>query len=292
MNFLVEEISGYAGSPGLFVEENFMLRSEALDAIRIFLDNIPGAPQDSDLQDAVIQARHLKEKILRFNISVAQTYRDLIMKGYPSEELRERLNKFTRYRKGVKLTASYGPENLDHLINAITEYDVDSIRLPKREKEMIHLEVTPLAVVIELADILHPLPADLFYDLGSGLGHALMVYNLLTGLPAVGIEIEPYYCELSAASVSSLHLKGISIRNENVLDSTMDDGTIFFLFSPFTGGLLEQVLDKLKQLSERRSITICSYGPLTKTLVNHSWMKIMDERMADPFRLAVFHSVK
>ena len=40
----------------------------------------------------------------------------------------------------------------------------------------------------------------------------------------------------------------------------LDDGTVFFLYAPFTGPVLAEVMDRLEIVARRRAIVICALG--------------------------------
>jgi hypothetical protein len=56
---------------------------------------------------------------------------------------------------------------------------------------------------------------DVFHDLGSGLGHVVMLVALLSGAPAIGVEVEPamdstnvYWIEPGSGSAKRVPLGG------------------------------------------------------------------------------------
>jgi uroporphyrinogen-III synthase len=65
-------------------------------------------------------------------------------------------------------------------------------------------------------------------------------------------------------------------------------GTVFYLFSPFTGRILIDVLDRLQMESIERRVRVCSLGPCTRVLADQKWLKATTD--SDPGRIAVFES--
>jgi len=47
----------------------------------------------------------------------------------------------------------------------------------------------------------------------------------------------------------------------------------FFMYSPFEGKILDEVLLKLKRESENRKIKVFTYGPCTPEVAKQPWMK-------------------
>lgn len=113
--------------------------------------------------------------------------------------------------------------------------------------------------VDEILSMLRDVPLsrdDVFVDLGAGLGRVVMLVHLLSGCRTLGIEIQPHLVEAARDRSRAL---GIDIRFEegNVVDCELD-GSVFFLYAPFNGALLAQVLEKLRQLAQRRRLVICA----------------------------------
>lgn len=97
---------------------------------------------------------------------------------------------------------------------------------------------------------------DLFVDLGAGLGRVAMLVHLLTGARTRGIEIQPHLVEEARARSRALEID-VAFELGNVVDCDLD-ASLFFLYAPFNGALLARVLDKLRQLSQRRSFVVCT----------------------------------
>src|ERR1700722_6089877 len=62
------------------------------------------------------------------------------------------------------------------------------------EAEMGEFYKRPAKVVVELVERVGFGSGDVFVDLGAGLGQVVMLVHLLTGVRALGVEIEPAYC--------------------------------------------------------------------------------------------------
>ena len=59
---------------------------------------------------------------------------------------------------------------------------------------MIYYQKTPARIILELVKKAAFQPGDVFYDLGSGLGQAAILVNLLASVISKGVEFEPAYC--------------------------------------------------------------------------------------------------
>ncbi|HEY9722451.1 MAG TPA: hypothetical protein V6D47_10570 [Oscillatoriaceae cyanobacterium] len=164
------------------------------------------------------------------------------------ERLRERL-KARRYsphglrRTFARLAGDQDYDTLDQLVAALLDVGELPAEQTVREAEMVFYQPTPARVILALASRLEP--GDVFYDLGSGLGHVVILVALLTGARAYGIEIEPTYARHARRAAGALNLPEAVFVEADARTAAFDDGTAFFLYTPFRGALLKQVLDRL-----------------------------------------------
>jgi SAM-dependent methyltransferase len=126
---------------------------------------------------------------------------------------------------------------------------------------------------------------DVLVDLGSGLGKVVLLAALLTGATARGIELQPELVDRARACAARL---GVDVRFSagDVRDAHLDDGTVFFLYLPFTGPALSAVLDRLRAVAERKAIVVCALGVdldharwLARRDVDAFWLSIYDSRV-------------
>jgi len=129
-----------------------------------------------------------------------------------------------------------------------------------------------------------PRPDDVFVDLGAGLGKAVMLANLLTGVPARGIEIQSALAEHARTRAAELGLSNVRFEVGDAREADIGDGTIFFLYLPFTGVVLARVLERLREVAQRRAIVVCALG---LELRNCDWLV---ERESSSFWLSIYDS--
>jgi hypothetical protein len=122
------------------------------------------------------------------------------------------------------------------------------------------------------------------------LGQVSILVHLLSGATAKGIEFEPVYCDYARACATKLNLASVQFANIDARDADYADGTIFFFYTPFTGNLLDQVLDRLWRQTRGRTIMLCTYGPCTPQVARQSWLEHLDGNGLDEDKLAVFRS--
>jgi hypothetical protein len=105
-----------------------------------------------------------------------------------------------------------------------------------------------------------PVGADTdFVDLGSGLGRVVLLAHLLTGAPARGIELQPHLVEGAQAAAAALGVAGVSFTCADAAVTELD-GAVFFLYAPFNGAMLAQVVERLGETARRRRIVVCTVG--------------------------------
>ncbi len=96
-------------------------------------------------------------------------------------------------------------------------------------------------------------------DLGSGLGRVLILAHLLSGARARGIEIQEPLVRSAKARCAALALDAVSFVQANAALAELE-GSVFFLYAPFNGQMLAQVLARLEAVARRRSIVLCTVG--------------------------------
>jgi len=141
--------------------------------------------------------------------------------------------------------------------------------------------------VAEVVRVVYEVPLrsdDLFVDLGSGLGKACLLANLLTGARALGVEIQAELVSIANRSARKLDLSRVSFVAEDAATANIEEGTVFFLYVPFTGDLLVNVLARLEALATRKPIIVCALG---LDLPACSWLR---PRSTEAFWLTIYDS--
>ena len=101
--------------------------------------------------------------------------------------------------------------------------------------------------------------SDLFVDVGSGVGRAAALVNLLTGAAAVGIEVQPALVAAARELATRLELSGVSFLEGDAarLTTALTAGSVFFLYCPFSGDRLVKLLGSLASIARARAIRVC-----------------------------------
>ena len=209
---------------------------------------------------------------------------------FTSGQLRRLLESNCRYRRDDSACMHWGAEAADALAAGIFRSDCVPQPWDGGDVEMIHYESTPVSAVLELVDRVPLTGGDRFVDIGSGLGQVVFLVNLLTGVEAVGLEVVPAYVEQARGEAERLGIGGVSFREGDARSADLRGGTVYFLFSPFRGQMLQTVLNRLGQEARTRRFTVCSFGPCTEQIAGETWLTLQEAAMNHEFRLAIFHS--
>jgi hypothetical protein len=103
---------------------------------------------------------------------------------------------------------------------------------------------------------------DVLVDLGAGLGKVVLLAHLFTGARARGVELQPPLVNGARAAAARLGCSAIdvSFTEADARVAELDDGTVFFLYAPFTGPVLAEVVRRLQGVARRHAIVVCALG--------------------------------
>jgi hypothetical protein len=183
-----------------------------------------------------------------------------------------------------------GYNNLDIFINELLGFERMPAQTLELEPDMVYYQKTPAKIILELVEMSCLSMDDIFVDLGSGLGQVVILVNLLTGIKSHGIEFEPAFYDYARNKASELHLPGATFTHDDARNADYSMGNVFFMFTPFRGEVLQEVLAILKKESLKRKIKIISYGPCTTEIANQRWLSPITPNNDNIYKLAVFGS--
>jgi len=132
----------------------------------------------------------------------------------------------------------------------------DGPELPKGGVPYLPSSVDDLLRVVDHASISE---SDVFVDIGSGVGRAAAFVHLLTGASAVGVEVQPGLVRAARALAARLPGSRLSTIEGDATDlaAFITDGTVFFLYCPFSGERLAKVLTQLELMARTQTIRVC-----------------------------------
>jgi hypothetical protein len=128
---------------------------------------------------------------------------------------------------------------------------------------------------------------DVLVDLGAGLGKVVLLTRLLAGATARGVETQPALVRRAREAAARLGLQDVTYVQGDAREADVADGTVFYLYAPFTGPILVEVMDRLRSVATRRAIVVCTLGVDLER--EAPWLV---RRPLDSFWLAIYDSVE
>lgn len=265
----------------LFEPFQFSARAEARDQLELHvLDALTGAqsgmmPGDlAEYERIRREAVALSERFERIDAELLAGIRAAIRSGQcRGETLWKKLEQCLGPLRGAGLEIGaaydYRDDFIDGLLRVVT--DTTPGETMARDEEMVAYQPTPARVLFTLLGWVPVGPNDVFYDLGCGLGRVAIMARLLTDATVQAIEVEPTYCAYARQCALELGVDGITFLNEDARQSDYHHGTVFYLYTPFRGQMLQAVLDRLRDQAMRRRISICTFGPCTAEVSQADW---------------------
>ena len=176
----------------------------------------------------------------------------------------------------------------DELVSGILQLREPSRAEVHQRPEMVFYQPTPVRHILHLIAASALSESDVLVDLGAGLGHVVLLVSMLTGARGVGIEVESAYVRSARASARSLGLSRVTFLQQDAREADLSSGSVFYLYSPFTGTILTDVLERLRREGAARPIRICALGPCTLDMAKEHWLKA--SKPPDMERITVFES--
>jgi hypothetical protein len=142
----------------------------------------------------------------------------------------------------------------------------DGDELPRGSAPNLPCRVDALLRALDLARVDE---SDVFVDVGSGMGRALLVAHLATGASAIGVEIQAHLVAASRALIAHRGDARISIVHGDATTAALPIGSVYFLYCPFSGAPLERLLDTLEPIARTSAIRICA---VDLALPSRAWL--------------------
>jgi precorrin-6B methylase 2 len=280
----------------IWVEANFVERIDALDMLswRILerIENVQYVHgYQPELASFYSHATQLWQRLLAVNAQLFCRLRaQLVAATSPGPLLRQWCETYvgsvTHELTWQDLDADY----LDVFINGILHIDYLPAETRDLQPGMIGYHPTPARVIFTLIEHAHLNAEAVFYDLGAGLGRVALLVGLLTAAHVKGVEFEPAYCAFAQQRADSLGLSRVTFLNVDARQADYADGTVFFLYTPFTGRLLQEVLAKLAAVAHTHPITLATYGACTRDVAQQPWVQSTVEQAFAHDTLTLFTS--
>jgi hypothetical protein len=278
----------------LFAPEQLRERLELLDALDAGFGDLgsaaPTEPSEARIHRAVQRIRTRLEAV---NEDLYRSIRSEILLGIRRHTLlrwfRASASRDEKENPAPGFAApGFAYDWQDELLSGILRLREPVQANPGPAREMVFYQPTPARHILRLVAASALSRSDVLVDLGSGLGHVPMLASMLTGARSIGIEVEAAYVASAQECARSLKLSRVQFIHQDARFADLSRGTIFYLYSPFTGAILGCVLNRLRKLSTYRSIRICTLGPCTCTVASEPWLRA--SALPDPDRITVFEA--
>jgi len=289
------DIQAIEDDGAIYQETNFNRRANAIDFLDFhIIDRIEGLLQNPEQKEELTilqqRAEKVKDDLEKIDANLFKQLREKIRTGiYTGASFREMIGRY--FEHDVSPADKIGYNNLDDFINGL----LSDLTIPEAtmepEPEMVFYQKTPARIIFEMATLANLGQDDVFFDLGSGLGQVAILVNLISGATAKGIEYEPAYCNYANTCVSQLNLSNVEFINIDARLADYSQGTVFFLYTPFEGEILQTVLEILQKESLKRATRIFTYGPCSEIVAQQSWLSCVHGEPDDPYQLCEFRSL-
>lgn len=265
---------------------------DLIDSLEFHVLNITSqTDEDAELKALIDTAKHLHTDLTtRTQTLMKALIQDIRAQSFASSHLQQMIADYRRSAKDKLPKNQPGYDALDSFLGQLLRVDFVPSETRPRTDEMIYLQPTPGRIILDLLEHVTLSETDTFYDFGSGLGHVSLIVSLLTHCRAVGIEYEPSYVTYANLCAQKLHCSQVTFINQDVRQASFDDGTVFFMYTPFQGSIMRQVLDRLYKLSRTKPITLCTYGACTRIIQMETWLTSQRDVVAVDYELGVFVS--
>ncbi|WP_331521780.1 methyltransferase [Pinirhizobacter sp.] len=265
----------------LLERHRFADRVDAIDRLEELL--MPGLPGSSDGFERLHgRTRDMLKTLEDANARVSADIRNAVIRGEGAACLRSWLD-----RLGARGAQGDGYDYADALVAGMFDFGNVNDTGAAPGEDMVFYQPTPVRHVVAMIDRLALELADTVVDLGAGLGHVPMLVNILTGASTVGIELQAPLVERARETAQALGLQGASFIHDDVRAADLSTGTVFYLYTPFKGAVMDQVLARLAEEAKGRPLRIATFGPCTLRVAAEPWLVPTD--VPGESRICLFH---
>lgn len=286
-----------AQHPTLSLDTNFVARVQALDTLTFqILEHIENVQYVHGYQPQLAhlyrQGEQLWECLTAVNTQLFQRLRTRLRDSAATAPLLMHCcDTYVGHDTPAPNWEDMDADFVDVFLNGVLGMDYAPAETVQLQSGMIGYHPTPARVILALIERLRLQATDVFYDLGSGLGRVALLVGLLTPALARGIEFEPAYCAYAQQRAADLRLTRVTFLPGDVRQADYGDGTVFFLYTPFTGHILREVLARLQTVAQTRPITLATYGACGREVARQPWLRLTAQQDFAHDTLSLFTSL-
>jgi hypothetical protein len=181
---------------------------------------------------------------------------------------------------------------LDALLAGVLAIDEPEIDDPVPPADMVFYQPSPARHIVDGIRRASIAAHEVVLDLGSGLGHVPILAHVLTGARTRGVEREPAYVDSASRAASALALGDVTFVVGDARDAILASVDVFYLFTPFIGTVLRDVLARIEAEATRRAVRVVVLGPCARTFARMPWLCSEDADPSATDRIVVFRSVR
>lgn len=285
---LESKLSLWESEPALLESHQFARRVEIQDDLdRLFLDRLFIAPALHPDSTNHLGSPDLRQRARALHLKFESVNSDLFALIRRQIQANVCPSQFTSILHNLA-TPQRGPayDYLDDLLAGVFQFDPPAEEPRALSADSVFYQPTPARHIFHLITAAALSDTDTLIDLGSGLGHVPILASICTGAASIGVELDPALVATAAKCTATLNLRKVSFLPQDARQADLSSGTVFYLYTPFTGATLEAVLDSLRIQSSLRLIRICAFGPCTHTFAQQTWLRASG--VPDPEQISIF----
>jgi hypothetical protein len=267
-------LSEWESDESLFAERQLVRRMQVLDRLDAYFPDAANFVSGSDAE-LHRRARNLMARLEAANAAFYQSIRKEIRQGKCPDLFLERLQQAQLVNGSSDAARGNGYDDLDELVSGVFEFDEPAGEPMHSGPERVFYQPTPASHIFSLMAAARIESDDVIVDLGSGLGHVPLLVSACTGARCIGVELEPSLVASARQCAQKLNLVQVSFLEQDAQHADFSSGTVFYLYTPFTGSILRAVLDSLKEQAAQRAIKVCTFGPCVEVVRDEPWLEPM-----------------
>lgn len=159
----------------------------------------------------------------------------------------------------------------------------DASSWPAPGEHLVAYQPSGVAAIVRMLIEVPVSADDVVIDLGAGMGKVAILASLLTGATARGVELQPELVEKAREAAGRVGALRAKFEQGDARGACIDDGTVFFLYAPFRGPVMDEVLRRLHAQAMRRPIVVVTLGVDVERMA--PWLV---RRPLDAFWLAIY----
>jgi hypothetical protein len=247
-------------------------RMEILDRLDAYFPDADLRSADFDGMNSELhrRARTICTRLEAANSELYQSIRAEIQRGQCPAALVRLIQESNS--GGFRPAGGNSYDYLDELMSGVLQFAEPTEEPVHTGPEIVFYQPTPARHIFALIAAGAISASDVLVDLGSGLGHVAMLVSICTGARSIGVELEPGYVACARQCAQRLNLNRVSFLEEDARYADLSRGTVFYLYTPFTGSILRIVMNSLQKQAAVRPIKICTFGPCASTICQEPWL--------------------